>query len=66
MSAAYLDVLSQEPPGIDNPLIGLSNCTITPHIAWASFAARKRLLNTVCENIANFLNGQPTNVICTS
>ncbi|WP_454781109.1 D-2-hydroxyacid dehydrogenase [Legionella sp. WA2022007384] len=63
ISAAYLDVLSQEPPSIDAPLIGLSNCIITPHIAWASVAARKRLLNTVCENIAHFLNGQPTNVI---
>ncbi|WED43478.1 D-2-hydroxyacid dehydrogenase [Legionella cardiaca] len=61
--AAYLDVLSQEPPGFDNPLIGLDNCVITPHVAWASLAARKRLLNTVCENIIHFLNGQPINVI---
>ncbi|CEK09737.1 D-2-hydroxyacid dehydrogenase [Legionella hackeliae] len=63
ISAAYLDVLSEEPPAADNPLIGLSNCIITPHIAWASVAARKRLLNIVCENIIHFLNGQPINVI---
>ncbi|WP_454784038.1 D-2-hydroxyacid dehydrogenase [Legionella sp. WA2024007413] len=63
INAAYLDVLSQEPPSIDNPLIGLSNCIITPHIAWASVAARKRLLNTVCENIASFVNEQPINVV---
>ncbi|KTD23784.1 2-hydroxyacid dehydrogenase [Legionella lansingensis] len=63
ISAAYLDVLSQEPPGLDNPLIGLDNCVITPHIAWASIEARKRLLNVVCENIIHFLNKQPINVV---
>ncbi|CAM3646207.1 D-2-hydroxyacid dehydrogenase [Legionella longbeachae] len=63
ITAAYLDVLSEEPPRINNRLIGLTNCIITPHIAWASVAARKRLLNTVCENIIHFLKGQPINVI---
>ncbi|WP_258956485.1 D-2-hydroxyacid dehydrogenase [Legionella sainthelensi] len=63
ITAAYLDVLSEEPPRLDNRLIGLNNCIITPHIAWASVAARKRLLNTVCENIVHFLKGQPINVI---
>ncbi|KTC77097.1 D-2-hydroxyacid dehydrogenase [Legionella brunensis] len=63
ISAAYVDVLSQEPPNNNHPLIGLPNCIITPHIAWASVAARKRLLNIVCENIIHFLNGQPINVI---
>ncbi|WP_309598919.1 NAD(P)-dependent oxidoreductase, partial [Legionella sainthelensi] len=63
ITAAYLDVLSEEPPCINNRLIGLTNCIITPHIAWASVAARKRLLNTVCENIIHFLKGQPINVI---
>ncbi|KTD55702.1 2-hydroxyacid dehydrogenase [Legionella santicrucis] len=63
ITAAYLDVLSEEPPCIDNRLIGLTNCIITPHIAWASVAARKRLLNTVCENIIHFIKGQPINVI---
>jgi glycerate dehydrogenase len=46
-----------------NPLLDLKNCIITPHIAWASTAARKRLLNSVCENIIHFLNQQPINVI---
>ncbi|ASQ46890.1 D-2-hydroxyacid dehydrogenase [Legionella clemsonensis] len=63
LSAAYVDVLSQEPPAASHPLIGLPNCIITPHIAWASVAARKRLLNVVCENIIHFLNGQPINVV---
>lgn len=63
ITAAYIDVLSEEPPRINNRLIGLTNCIITPHIAWASVAARKRLLNTVCENIIHFLKGQPINVI---
>ena len=62
ITAAYLDVLSQEPP-VDNPLLALQNCFITPHMAWASFTTRKRLLNTVCENIIHFLNRQPINVV---
>jgi len=64
IAAAYLDVLTQEPPEKNNPLIGLTNCIITPHIAWASVAARKRLLNTVCQNIIHFLNGDPVNMVC--
>lgn len=63
IAAACLDVLCDEPPAPNNPLIGLENCIITPHIAWASVAARKRLLNAVCENIIHFLNQRPINVI---
>lgn len=63
IAAAYLDVLSQEPPLPENPLLGLKNCVFTPHIAWASVATRKRLLNAVCENIIHFLNQQPINVV---
>ncbi|KTC87513.1 MULTISPECIES: D-2-hydroxyacid dehydrogenase [Legionella] len=63
ITAAYLDVLSTEPPAADNPLLQLKNCIITPHMAWASLTARKRLLNTVCENIIRFLNRQPINVV---
>ncbi|KTD48555.1 2-hydroxyacid dehydrogenase [Legionella rubrilucens] len=63
LAAACLDVLTREPPEANNPLTELPNCLITPHIAWASLAARKRLLNTVCENIIHFLNQKPVNVV---
>ena len=61
--AAALDVLSQEPPEEDNPLIGLDNCIITPHIAWASQEARRRLLNIAAGNINNFLGNKITNQV---
>lgn len=63
IAAAYLDVLSQEPPAADNPLLQFNNCFITPHMAWASFTTRKRLLKAVCENIIHFLNRHPINVV---
>ncbi len=60
---AALDVLSQEPPAEDHPLFGLSNCLITPHMAWASLAARERLLDITVQNIKGFLKGKPKNVV---
>ena len=60
---AGLDVLSTEPPKADNPLLGAKNCVITPHIAWASRAARTRLLGVVVANIQAFLDGKPQNVV---
>jgi len=63
IAGAGLDVLSSEPPKPDNPLINAKNCYITPHIAWASEAARKRLLQNTIENVAAFLKGKPQNVV---
>lgn len=60
---AALDVLSSEPPPKDHPLFGLPNCIITPHIAWASQAARKRLMIETRANIEAFLAGEARNVV---
>lgn len=63
ITAACLDVLSSEPPPKAHPLIGLDNCLITPHIAWASKEARETLLAETIENIKAFMNGQARNVV---
>ena len=63
IAGAGLDVLSQEPPKNGNVLIKAKNCIITPHIAWASFEARTRLLNIFLKNVENFVAGTPQNVV---
>jgi glycerate dehydrogenase len=63
LAGAALDVLSQEPPASDNPLLRAPNCWITPHIAWATAASRQRLMDITCENIRAFLEGNPQNVV---
>ena len=60
---AGIDVLSIEPMQTDCPLIGVDGITITPHVAWAPFETRKRLLSIVCDNIKCFLDGNPKNVV---
>jgi glycerate dehydrogenase len=63
IAGAALDVLSQEPPSPSNPLLTAPNCLITPHCAWASRAARERLLQQVVENLQLFLQGTPRQVL---
>lgn len=63
IAGAGLDVLSVEPPPATNPLLSAKNCVITPHIAWATRAARRRLLAITAANIAAFLTGRPQNVV---
>ena len=63
IAGAALDVLSEEPPRENNPLLKARNCYITPHIAWATLAARKRLLRVAVDNVASFLAGKTQNVV---
>jgi len=63
IAGAGLDVVAHEPMLADNPLLKADNCIFTPHIAWASLAARKRLMNIVAGNIAAFIAGKPVNVV---
>lgn len=60
---AGLDVLAKEPPRSDNPLLSNKYCDITPHIAWQSTAARRRLLEITIGNLSHFLAGNPVNVV---
>ena len=63
IAGAGLDVLSTEPPEDDNPLLSAENCLITPHIAWATQEARKRLIDIVTGNIKGFIEGNPVNIV---
>lgn len=63
LRGAGLDVLTVEPPKKDNPLLSAKNCFITPHIAWAGFETRERLMNILEENVKAYLKGNPQNVV---
>jgi glycerate dehydrogenase len=63
LAGAGLDVLSEEPPSANNPLLNAKNCIITPHLAWGTRAARSRLMKIATENIQAFLGGKPKNVV---
>jgi glycerate dehydrogenase len=59
IAGAAVDVLSTEPPSKDNPLLSAPNCIVTPHLAWASAAARNRLIQIAADNLRAFLEGTP-------
>ena len=63
LAAFCADVLTEEPPKSDNPLLKQPNAYITPHIAWASIEARERLIQVATNNVRSFLNGQPQNMV---
>jgi glycerate dehydrogenase len=63
IAGAALDVVSREPVDPDNPLLKAKNVIMTPHIAWATLEARKRLMKTTVENVEAFLAGTPRNVV---
>jgi glycerate dehydrogenase len=63
VAGAGLDVLATEPPPATNPLLTAKNCLVTPHLAWASTAARRRLMHVAADNVRAFLAGSPRNVV---
>ncbi len=63
LAGAGVDVLSTEPPESSNPLLHARNCVITPHCAWATRAARQRLLDITVANVKAFQAGTPINVV---
>jgi glycerate dehydrogenase len=63
IAGAGLDVLTVEPPASSNPLLKARNCVITPHVAWATRNARRRLIDATVANVRAFLDGTPRNVV---
>lgn len=59
--AAAADVAAVEPIPASSPLLGLDNMIFTPHIAWACFETRQRLMDIAVDNVRQFLAGTPVN-----
>ena len=66
IAAAGVDVVTQEPPEASNPLLQYSSprLVVTPHVAWASRAARQQLITEIVDNIQAYLHGSPRNTVC--
>lgn len=63
LAGAAVDVVSAEPIRQTNPLLRAKNVLITPHMAWGTLAARRRLMETTVENVKAFLSGKPVNIV---
>ena len=63
LAGAAVDVAAREPIADESPLLSARNCIITPHMAWASLAARRRLMLATAENIRSWSEGRPVNVV---
>ena len=63
LRAFCADVMTEEPPKADNPLLACENAFITPHIAWATEEARTRLISIAIDNVRAFEEGEPKNVV---
>jgi glycerate dehydrogenase len=63
LAAFCADVLTEEPPKADHPLLKQPNAFITPHIAWATKEARSRLIQVATDNVRSFLSGKAINVV---
>jgi glycerate dehydrogenase len=63
IAGAGIDVLSAEPPTLDNPLFNAKNCLVTPHIAWATLESRARSIEIAVNNVSSFINGEPVNIV---
>jgi glycerate dehydrogenase len=63
IAGAALDVLAEEPPPPDNPLLTAPHCIITPHLAWTTLASRRRLIRATADNVHALLSGSPQNLV---
>ena len=63
IAGAALDVQSVEPPAPESELYTLPNIILTPHIGWKRVETRQRLISVVAENIKNFREGKPINIV---